>query len=259
MPKFAANLTMLFTEVPFLDRFEAAAKAGFRAVEFLFPYEYPEAELARLLKLHSLELALINAPAGDWQAGERGLAALPGREDEFRAGIDTAIRYLKALGGRKLHVMSGTIPAGRVKADLTPLWLDNMRFAADRLAEHGFSLLCESLNPRNMPGYFLTSQHETADLVRAIGRANARLQFDVYHAQITDGDLSMTITGLGDLIGHVQIASVPNRNEPDTGEVFYPHIFRVLDQIRYNDWIGCEYNPRTRTPDGLGWLAAYGS
>ena len=227
MTKFAANLTMMFTEVPFLDRFAAAAEAGFEAVEFLFPYEYPESEVALRLERHNLRQVLINAPAGDWSAGERGLAVLPGREAEFRAGIETAIRYMKALNCKKLHVMSGNVPPGLERSAAKRLWLENMCFAADRLAEHGFSMMCESLNQRNMPGYFLTSQRETAALVREIGRPNVFMQFDVYHAQITDGDLSMTIKALADLIGHVQIASVPDRNEPDTGEVNFPYIFHI--------------------------------
>lgn len=257
MPKFAANLSMMFTEVPFLDRFEQAAKAGFAGVEFLFPYAFDPAELAERLKKHGLTLALINMPPGDWDAGERGMAAIPGREAEFRANVETAITYARALGGKKLHAMAGLIPEGADRKVWEETYIANMRHAADRCAEYGITVLAESLNPRNMPGYFLLSQRQSEALVARIDRPNVKMQLDIYHAQITDGDLTKLIESLAGKFGHVQIASVPDRHEPDEGEINYPHIYAALEKAGYRDWIGCEYNPRATTLEGVSWLKAY--
>lgn len=254
MPRFAANLTLLFTELPFLARFEAAARAGFGAVEFLFPYEFGVADIRRELNRYDLTPVLFNLPPGDYGAGERGLAALAGREKEFAESVELALDYALRLGCKKLHAMSGLVAEGTTREELTPLWLANMRHAADRLAGSGLTLVCESLNPRDNPGYFLHSQRDCLRLVREAGRPNLRLQLDIYHAQITDGDLSVFIRSLGDRLGHVQIASVPDRSEPDAGEVDYRHIFRLLDDIGYTGWVGCEYHPRAATLDGLSWL-----
>lgn len=254
MSKFAANLTMLFTEVPFLERFAAARDAGFAAVEFLFPYEWPAAELGRRLREQGLSQALFNMPPGNWGAGERGMAAIPGREAEFRAHLPTVRDYALALGCTKVHAMSGIVdPAHSLSAHRQTL-VDNIRFAADFLAEDGIKVLLEPLNDRDVPGYFLAHQLDALALVQEIDRPNVGVQLDLYHAQIMDGDLTRLIGKLGQAIGHVQIASVPDRHEPDEGEIAYPHLFKALAQAGYHDWIGCEYNPRAGTREGLGWL-----
>lgn len=256
-PKFAANLTTMFTEFPFLQRIDEAAKAGFAAVEFLFPYAFDRREIAGRLQENGLKQALINAPAGDWDSGERGVAILPGREREFKDNLERALDYARALGCRKIHVMSGNMPEGAVRADLRQTWLRNMRHAAERLEPFGITVQIESLNSRNMPGYFLTDQYEAWALVKEVDRPNIRVQLDIFHAQITNGDLSALIRNLGPWIGHVQIASVPDRCEPDEGEVFYPYIYGALEEAGYSDWIGCEYTPRAGTLAGLGWLKTY--
>lgn len=254
MSKFAANLTMLFTEVPFLERFAEARRAGFEAVEFLFPYDWPADELGRLLHEQELTQALFNMPPGNWGAGERGMAAIPGREAEFRAHLPRVRDYALALGCKKVHAMSGIIdPAHSLSAHRQTL-VDNIRFAADYLAADGISVLLEPLNDRDVPGYFLAHQLDALALVQEIDRPNVGVQLDLYHAQIMDGDLTRLIGKLGAAIGHVQIASVPDRNEPDEGEIAYPHLFEALARAGYHDWIGCEYNPRAGTHQGLGWL-----
>ena len=255
MPKFAANLSMMFNEVPFPARFGAAAAVGFKAVEFLFPYDYTPQEVASWLEEHDLKNVLFNLPPGDWAAGERGIASLPGREAEFRTGVARAIEYAQALGTPNVHMMAGLIPAG---ADLTvhrALYLDNLRHAAGELGRYGLNLLIEPINGRDMPGYFLQSQAQAHALRIESGAPNVKVQMDFYHAQIVEGDLASTFKQYIEHIGHVQIASVPTRNEPDDGEVNYPYLYRLLDELGYQGWIGCEYRPRGRTEDGLGWLA----
>lgn len=254
MSKFAANLTMLFTELPFLARFAAAREAGFDAVEFLFPYEWPAAELAQQLQQHGLSQALFNMPPGDWAAGERGMAAIPGREAEFRAYLPIVRDYARALGCTKVHAMSGIVDTAYNLAAHRQTLIDNIRFAADFLAEDGIKVLLEPLNDRDVPGYFLSHQLDALALVQEIDRPNVAVQLDLYHAQIMDGDLTRLIGKLGPAIGHVQIASVPDRHEPDEGEIAYPHLFKVLAKVGYHDWIGCEYNPRGNTQQGLSWL-----
>lgn len=256
MPKFAANLTMMFNEVPFPQRFAAAAAAGFKAVEFLFPYEHTPQEVAQWLKENSLENVLFNLPPGDWAAGERGIAALPGREDEFRAGVARGIDYALALGTQRVHMMAGLIPAGADGSMHREVYLANLRDAAREVGKHGLSLLIEPINGRDMPGYFLNSQAQAHALREESGAPNVKVQMDFYHAQIVEGDLATTFSKYFGGIGHVQIASVPGRNEPDDGEVNYPYLFRLLDELGYEGWVGCEYRPRGRTGDGLGWLAA---
>jgi hydroxypyruvate isomerase len=256
VPKFAANLTMMFNEVAFPQRFAAAAAAGFKAVEFLFPYDHPAQEVASWLKEHHLENVLFNLPPGDWAGGERGIAALPGREEEFRAGVARGIEYALALGTKRVHMMAGLIPSGADLGELRDVYLDNLRYAAREMGKHGITLLIEPINGRDMPNYFLHSQAEGHALREASGEANVKVQMDFYHAQIVEGDLAKTFAKYFDGIGHVQIASVPDRNEPDDGEVNYPYLFRLLDKLGYEGWIGCEYRPRGKTEDGLGWLAA---
>jgi hydroxypyruvate isomerase len=255
MPKFAANLSMMFTEVPFPERFAAAAAAGFRGVEFLFPYEHTPADVAQWLAQHRLENVLFNLPPGDWAAGERGIAALPGREDEFRAGVQRGIAYAEALGTPRLHMMAGIIPAGTDATACADTYLANLRHAAREVLKHGLQLMIEPINGRDMPGYFLQTQAQAHALRIACGEANVKVQMDFYHAQIVEGDLATTLREHFAGIGHVQIASVPGRNEPDDGEVNYPYLFRLLDELGYAGWVGCEYRPRGRTEDGLGWLA----
>jgi len=254
MPKFAANLTMMFNEVPFPQRFAAAARAGFKAVEFLFPYDHTPAEVAGWLKEDGLFNALFNMPPGDWAAGERGLASLPGREAEFRAGVATALEYAAAQGTPCLHAMAGLLPAGADRAAHRAVYIENLRYAARALAPHGLTLLIEPINSRDMPGYFLTTQAEAHAIREEVGEPNLKVQMDFYHVQIMEGDIAMTLKKYFAHVGHIQIASVPARNEPDDGEVNYRYLFRLLDELGYAGWVGCEYRPRGRTEDGLGWL-----
>jgi len=256
MPRFAANLTMMFNEVPFPERFAAAAREGFEAVEFLFPYDHAPAEVATWLTENGLVNALFNLPPGNWAAGERGLASLPGREAEFRAGVATALEYAKALGTPCLHAMAGLLPAGADRAAHRAVFLDNLRHAARALAPHGITLLIEPINTRDMPGYFLSTQAEAHAIREALAEPNLKVQMDFYHAQIMEGDLATTLRKHHPHVGHVQIAGVPDRHEPDEGEVDYRYLFRLLDELGYAGWVGCEYRPRGRTEDGLGWLAS---
>jgi hydroxypyruvate isomerase len=258
VPRFAANLSMLFQELPFLDRFGAAASCGFRAVEFLFPYAFEPEAVAAEVRRHGLEVALFNLPPGDWDAGERGLAALPGREAEFDDAVETALRYALASGCRRLHAM-----AGRPGPDVAPeaareTFLANLRKAADRFAPHGIDLLLEPLNARDAPGYFLRTTAQAREILAHLDRPNARLQLDLYHLQITEGDLAHRIRGLMDIAGHVQVANPPDRREPSEGETNYPYLFALLDELGYSGWIGCEYRPAGRTEASLGWAAPYG-
>lgn len=257
MPKFAANLTMMFNEVAFPQRFAAAAKAGFTAVEFLFPYDYAPGEVARWLQENGLESVLFNLPPGDWAAGERGLAALPGREAEFRASVARALDYAIAMGTPRLHAMAGLVPADAdpaYRAACRETYIANLTHAACELAKHDRTLLIEPINSRDMPGYFLNRQAEGHAIRAAVGEPNLKVQMDFYHAQIVEGDLATTFRTHLSGIGHLQIAGVPERHEPDDGEVDYPYLFRLVDELGYDGWIGCEYRPRGRTEDGLGWL-----
>jgi hydroxypyruvate isomerase len=255
MVRFAANLSFLFGEAPFLDRFERAATAGFKGVEYLFPYEFDASEIVRRLRTHGLVQVLFNAPPGDWAAGDRGLAAVPGREEEFRASIDRALDYAAATRCPRVHVMAGIAPAGDQKARRT--YLANLKHAAVRFAEHGVMLLIEPLNPRDMPGYFLADFDEAAGIVRELGLGNVRLQFDIYHRQILHGDVTAGLHALAGLIGHVQIAGVPGRHEPADGELSLPWIIGAIEATGFDGWIGCEYRPRRSTEEGLGWLQDY--
>jgi len=254
MPKFAANLTMMFNEHEFPARFAAAAKAGFEAVEFLFPYDYTPADVSQWLTENKLKNILFNLPPGDWAAGERGIAALPGREAEFRAGVAKAIEYALALGTPQLHMMAGLVPPGADLAQYRKTYLANMKFAAQELAKHKLNLLLEPINTRDMPGYFLNTQAQAHELRAECSEPNVKVQMDFYHAQIMEGDLTTTFKKYFNDIGHTQIASVPTRNEPDDGEVNYPYIFKLLDDMGYEGWVGCEYRPKGKTEDGLGWF-----
>jgi hydroxypyruvate isomerase len=258
MPKFAANLSMMFQEVAFLDRFEAAAAAGFRAVEYLFPYEVPAAEIAKRLKQHGLVQALFNLPPGDWAAGERGLAALPGREADFMAGAERALGYALETGCKHLHVMAGLWPAGRDKSAGKPVYVANLRRAADLARPHGIKLLIEPINLRDIPGYFLNTSGQAIDIIDQVERDNVKLQLDLYHCQIMEGDLAVHIRRLHGRYAHVQIAGVPERHEPDRGEINYAYLFELFDEVGYDGWIGCEYRPAAGTLAGLGWARRWG-
>jgi len=254
VPKFAANLTMMFNEVPFLERFAAAAKAGFKGVEFLFPYEHPADEIAQQLKENCLENVLFNMPPGDWARGERGLASLPGREDEFRAGVDKAIQYAKVLGTPRLHVMAGLLPEGAERARHRDAYIANLRHACDMTSRQGIEVMIEPINTRDMPGYFLNTQADAHAIREEVGAANLKVQMDFYHVQIVEGDIAMKVRRYLPHIGHIQVAGVPGRHEPDTGEVNYGYLFRLLDELGYAGWIGCEYRPAKGTVEGLGWM-----
>jgi len=256
VPKFAANLSMMFNEHDFPNRFSAAAKAGFDAVEFLFPYDYSPAEVGKWLKESKLKNVLFNLPPGDWAAGERGIAALPGREAEFRAGVAKAIEYALELCTPQLHMMAGLLPAGSDMGLHRKTYLENMKFAAQELAKHNLTLLLEPINTRDMPGYFLNTQAQAHELRVESGESNVKVQMDFYHAQIMEGDLTETFKKYFKDIGHTQIASVPKRNEPDDGEVNYPYLYQLLDEMGYEGYVGCEYRPKGKTEDGLAWFKA---
>jgi 2-dehydrotetronate isomerase len=254
MPKFAANLSMLYTEHAFLDRFAAAAADGFKAVEYLFPYEHPAAELAARLKAHGLQQVLFNAPPGDWAAGERGTACLPGREAEFRDGVQRAIDYARALDCPRIHLMAGLAPDGAERAVLRKTYLANLAWAAAQAKDIDF--LMEPINTRDIPRFFLNRQDHAHEIVVEVGAPNLKVQMDLYHCQIVEGDLAKKIemylpTGR---VGHLQIAGVPERQEPDVGEINHPYLFELIDRLGYDGWIGCEYRPRGATSAGLGWL-----
>jgi hydroxypyruvate isomerase len=253
MPKFAANLTMLFNEVPFLERFERAAKAGFQAVEFLFPYPYGTAEIKARLDRHGLQLVLHNLPAGDWDAGERGIACLPERTGEFRAGVARGIEYATALGVPQLNVLAGKAPAGADPALLRSTFVANLRYAAAELARHGLKLLVEPINTYDIPGFFLSRTADAVAILDEVGAANAYLQYDLYHAQRMEGELAATAARHLPRIAHIQLADNPGRHEPGTGEINYAFLFGELDRLGYTGWIGCEYKPAAGTEAGLGW------
>ncbi|CAG9164365.1 2-oxo-tetronate isomerase [Cupriavidus pampae] len=257
MPRFAANLSMMYNEHGFLDRFAAAAADGFQAVEYLFPFEHPAAEIRQRLDDNGLVQALFNAPPGDWAAGERGIAALAGREAEFRTGFAQALEYAAVLGNDRVHVMAGIVPADADRARARAVYLENLAYAAASAAAHGITVLMEPINTRDMPGYFLSRQDDAHTIRAQIGAANLRVQFDCYHCQIMEGDLAVKLKRDFPGIGHIQIAGVPERHEPDLGELNYPYLFDVIDGLGYDGWIGCEYRPRAGTSAGLGWLKPY--
>ena len=254
MPRFAANLSMLFTEVPFLDRFERAAKAGFDGVEFLFPYPFPAAEIKARLDAHSLKLALFNTPAGDWDKGERGLACLPSRVDDFRRGVAQAIEYATVLGAPQVHCMAGLAPEGATDADLRRTYVANLKHAAEAFGKAGLKAVIEPINHYDIPRYYLNTSRQGISVMDEVGASNLLLQYDIYHAQRTEGELAGTIERLLPRIGHMQLADNPGRHEPGTGEVNWPFLFAHIDRLGYSGWIGCEYKPAGATEAGLGWF-----
>lgn len=256
MPRFAANLSMMYGEHDFLDRFAAAAHDGFAGVEFLFPYEHPAPVLAQRLRDAGLEQVLFNLPPGRFDVGERGLAALHGRRAEFRGAVEKGLDYAVTLGCTRLHAMAGLVPAddADTRAAMHDTYVSNLAWAAERCAPHGITLLIEPLNPRDMPGYFLRTQEQAHAVVAEVGAPNLKVQMDLYHCQITEGDLSTRLRTHFSGVGHVQIAGVPGRNEPDTGEIAHDALFALLDELGYAGWVGCEYRPRAGTTEGLGWL-----
>ena len=256
MPRFAANLSFLYGEHAFLDRFAAAREDGFEAVEYLFPYEHAPALLASRLREQGLQQALFNAPPGDWAAGDRGIACVPGREAEFKRAIEQALEYAAALQCPRVHVLAGVVPNGADRAPLQTLYVRNLAWAAQRAADAGVNLLIEPINRRDMPGYFLNRQDHAHAIVDEVGAPNLQVQMDLYHCQIVEGDLAAKLrqylpTGR---VGHLQIAGVPDRGEPDVGEVNYAYLFELIDALGYAGHVGCEYRPRAGTRDGLGWL-----
>ena len=257
MPRFAANLTMLYNEVDFLDRFAAAAKAGFRGVEYLFPYAYDKDQLAERLQQHGLTQVLHNLPAGDWGAGERGIGCLPDRVGEFQDGVGQAIAYATALGCRQVNCLAGLAPAGADPDALRATFVENLKFAAGKLGEAGIRLLTEPINTRDIPGFFLCHTDQALAIMDDVASSNVALQYDIYHMQIMEGDLARTMEANLDRIAHLQLADNPGRHEPGTGEINYPFLFDFLDRIGYDGWIGCEYKPRTTTVEGMGWYAPY--
>jgi hydroxypyruvate isomerase len=259
MPRFAANLTMMYGEENFLDRFGAAARDGFTAVEYLFPYEHPASTLAAQLKEHGLKQVLFNAPPGDWKAGERGIAALPGREQEFREGFLLALEYALALDCPRIHAMAGLAPKDADRAQLRGVYTQNLAWAAERARAASIDLLIEPIATRNIPGFFLNRQEEAHAVAEQIGAPNLKILMDLFHCQVEEGDLAMRIRKyLADpkatRVGHFQIAGVPERHEPDTGEVRYEYLFKLIDELGYDGWIGCEYIPTGGTSDGLDWF-----
>jgi hydroxypyruvate isomerase len=254
MPRFAANLSMMYNEKPFLDRFDAAARAGFKSVEFLFPYEHPKAELRRRLDANGLTQALFNMPPGDWAKGERGLASLPGRQAEFRDGVNRALEYADALGCKLVHCMAGIVPPGVSAVTAGGIYAANLAWAAEQAMRAGVKVVIEPINHRDMPGYFLNTQAQGAGFVEAIGRDRLGLQFDVYHVQVTEGDITKRMELHMPVIAHMQIADVPARNEPGTGEIAWEFVFRRMDELGYRGWVGCEYRPAGETEAGLGWM-----
>lgn len=258
MPKFAANLTMLFNEVPFIQRFEAAARAGFSAVEYMFPYREDTDAIARALRDLKLTQALFNLPAGNWTAGDRGIAADPARRAEFRDGVHQAVELARRFGCRRLNCLAGKQIEGIPAGDQWACLVDNVRFAAGELDRHGITLLVEPVNTYDVPGFFLSSSARAVQLLEDAAAANARLQYDVYHMQRMEGNLVATMRRLQHRIGHVQVADAPDRREPGTGEINFPYVLRALDGMDYEGYVGLEYRPSERTEDSFGWIEAMG-
>lgn len=254
MPKFAANLSMMYQEYPFLDRFEAARRDGFSGVEFLFPYDFAATDIRRRLDDNGLTLALFNGPPGNWADGERGLASLPGRQEEFRESVKRALDYATVLGNQRLHIMAGLIKPGQDRAVHHAVYIDNLAYAAKQAASLAITTVIEPINTRDIPGFFLNRQDQAHQIVAQVGADNLKVQMDFYHCQIVEGDLAMNLRKHIDGVGHIQIAGVPERHEPDLGEINYPYLFALIDELGYKGWIGCEYRPRASTSAGLGWL-----
>ena len=258
MPRFAANISTMFTDRPFAERIQAAAGAGFNAVECQFPYEVGADELEARLDHAGLDLVLLNTPAGDFAAGERGLAGLPGREGGFRAGLERALEYASRLGCPQIHVMAGVQPDGANRDACLAVYKSNLRIAADACGRAGKLAVIEPINTRDIPGYLLNTPAEAAAIIEELGAHELRLQFDFYHVQIMTGDLARSFERHLPLIGHVQVAGVPERHEPDVGEINYPYLFELMDRVGYTGWVGCEYFPAASAEEGLGWAYGYG-
>ena len=257
MPKFSANLSMLFTEVPFMERFDAAAKAGFKGVEFLFPYAFDLDQIAEKLKSNNLEMVLFNLPAGNWEGGDRGIAANPNRIGEFQDGVGRAINAAKKLGVKQLNCLGGLTPEGVSEDKIDKTFVDNLKFAGDELKKAGLRLLVEPINNFDIPGVYLTHTQKAINLIRESGSDNVFLQHDIYHMQRMEGELANTIKTNIAMIKHMQLADNPGRNEPGTGEINYRFLFKFIDDLGYDGWIGCEYRPKTTTLEGLGWMASH--
>ncbi len=257
MPKLNANLTLMFNEVEFLERFGRAAQAGFKAVEFLFPYDYPAEQLAERLRTHNLRLVLHNLPAGNWAEGERGIAVLPDRIGEFRDGVGRAIEYAKALGCAQLNCLAGLTPPGVPAEKIRSTLVDNLRFAARALEKENIRLLVEPLNSQDIPGFYLVHSRDALSLFHEVDHPNVWLQYDIFHMQIMEGNLTRSIRDHGKRISHMQLADNPGRHEPGTGEINYPNLFRFIDESGYEGWIGCEYIPAGNTEEGLAWAKPY--
>ena len=257
MPKFCANLSFLWTEVDFLARFEKAAQAGFKGIEYLTPYAYPAEQLVERLHKHKLEQVLHNLPVGDWDKGERGIACLPDRVGEFQAGVGQGIAYAKALGCRQLNCLAGITPKGVPADTIEKTLVDNLKFAAGALQKEGIRLLVEPINTLDIPGFHLNRSRQTLAVLDQVGSSNAWLQYDIYHMQVMEGDLARSIRTHLKRIAHLQLADNPGRNEPGTGEIHYPNLFRFIDEAGYAGWIGCEYKPAKGTDAGLGWVKPY--
>jgi len=257
MPKFCANLSFLWTEVDFLARFEKAAHAGFVGIEYMLPYAWPAERIAEELRKHKLVQVLHNLPVGDWDKGERGIACLPDRMGEFQDGVGKGIAYAKTLGCKQLNCLAGITPKGVPADKIEKTLVDNLAFAAKALDREGIKLLVEPINPIDIPGFHLTRSRQTLEVLDKVGSKNAYLQYDIYHMQITEGDLTRSIRGLLPRIAHLQLADNPGRNEPGTGEINYPNLFRFIDEAGYTGWIGCEYKPANGTDAGIGWVKPY--
>ncbi|NDO79641.1 hydroxypyruvate isomerase [Citrobacter sp. NCU1] len=254
MPKFAANLSMLFTEAPFMERFALAKEAGFSGVEYLFPYDVEPQEIAALLEKHHLKQVLFNLPAGDWQAGERGIACHPDRIEEFRNGVELAVTYAKALNCTQVNCLAGKLPERFSANQCHETLLNNLRYAAEKLAASGITLVLEAINTRDISGFFVNNTRQVLNILREVGHDNLRYQYDIYHMQIMEGDLARTIEQHINVIGHIQLADNPGRHEPGTGEINYPWLLQKIDELGYQGWIGCEYIPLGNTQAGLGWM-----
>ncbi len=257
MPRFAANLSFLFNEIDFLDRFAAARKAGFTGIEYHFPYDFDKQDLVDALQSNNLTQVLLNLPPGDWEAGERGIATMPDRVDEFRKGVNQAIEYATALGCRQVNCLAGIAPKTADPEVLRSTFVNNLSYAAERLGKNDIRLLIEPINTMDIPGFYLSRTTQALDILEAVGSDNLAIQYDIYHMQIMEGDLGRTIQNNLSSIEHLQLADNPGRNEPGTGEINYPFLFSLLDSIDYQGWIGCEYVPVTTTTEGLGWLEPY--
>ena len=260
MPRYAANLSTMYREHDFADRFGAAARDGFTAVEFMFPYPYPARRLSRLLQEHGLRQVLFNSPPGDWNAGDRGCAAIPGREAEFREGFCKAVEYATVLECPRIHAMAGLMPENGDRERFRSTYLENLAWAAERAADAGVDVLIEPIAQRNIPGFFLNRQDEAHAVLAELGKANIKVMMDLFHCQVAEGDLTAKLRRYlaerPSRVGHIQIASVPDRHEPDAGEVNFPYIFQLIEELGYSGWIGLEYIPMAGTSEGLGWLDA---